>query len=71
MEEKNIYNELDGGPELANVYFSQCIQCKYYEIEEDQCQAFPDGIPESILYEMKKHDTILPNQTGETTFTKR
>lgn len=65
------YNTLDGGPEEANIYFSQCIRCKHLDLKmKCSCVAFPNGIPDDILYEMKRHNTIHPNQTGNATFEK-
>lgn len=69
MEEEKIYNTLDGGPERTNIYFSQCIMCKHFT-SEHTCAAFPKGIPNDILYEMKTHNTIHPNQEGNITFEK-
>lgn len=67
--EEEIYNTLDGGPERANIYFSQCIRCKHFT-SEHTCVAFPRGIPESILYNMEKHDNIHPDQEGSFKFEK-
>lgn len=63
MEDENI-NKLDGGPEYTNIYYSQCIKCVHLSDDIETCPAFPNGIPNSILYEMGKHDHVLPGQTG-------
>lgn len=71
MEKKITYNTLDGGPERSNIYFSQCLGCKHFNSNKRYtCIAFPNGIPDDILYEMKKHDTTHPNQEGNITFEK-
>lgn len=70
MEEENIHNTLDGGPELANIFFSQCIHCVHFDVDTETCSAFPDGIPDYLLYEMGKHDIILPGQRGDMVFKK-
>lgn len=71
MEKEITYNTLDGGLERTNIYFSQCIGCKHFDKKNRYtCIAFPKGIPDDILYEKKRHDTIHPNQTGNTTFEK-
>lgn len=72
MENNDIAFMQDGGPERTNVYFSQCIHCVHFDRgKRYTCLAFPGGIPESMLYEMGKHDEPLPRQTGTTVFEKR
>lgn len=69
MVKEITYNTLDGGPDISKIYFSQCLRCKHFEREKTTCRAFPLGIPNELLYEGKTHETIHPNQTGNTTFT--
>ena len=46
---------------------SQCFKCKYYN-KEFKCGAFPNGIPEKVYLNQKKHDKILPNQINNYIF---
>ena len=50
-------------------------QCKYYlgviqsdeteATEVNNCEAFPDGIPEEIAYGNNEHLKVLPNQKND------
>ena len=45
------------------IEFTQCTSCKHYkyikEIDKDVCPAFPDGIPEDVMWGEIKHDHPL------------
>lgn len=71
MINDDTYFTQDGGPEKANIYFSQCISCKHFDRRKKYtCTAFPQGIPNSILYEMKSTTMCFPVKQ-ETAHTKR
>lgn len=44
-----------------------CLSCKHLK-PGFTCSAFPDGIPDDIVYEGKDHDTVRPNQTGKAVY---
>ena len=72
MINDDTYFTQDGGPEKANIYFSQCISCKHFDRRKKYtCTAFPQGIPNSIIYEMKKQNHVFPSQTGNSTYEKK
>lgn len=71
MEEERIYNTLDNEIEFTNFYRSQCIRCAHFGEDMKSCAAFPKGIPQHLLFEMGKHDHILPGQVGEIIFQKQ
>lgn len=48
----------------------QCLQCKHYH-KDDECEAFPDGIPDDILDDEFIHDKIHPEQDNEIVFKKK
>ncbi len=45
-----------------------CLQCKHYDKSEDRetirCDAFPDGIPDEILYTGFIHTNPYPGDNG-------
>ena len=55
--------------------------CKYYigviqsdgteKTEVNNCEAFPDGIPEEIAYGNNKHLEVLPNQKNDIVYEKK
>lgn len=48
-----------------------CMDCTHRNEEvfdNISCAAYPDGIPDSILIEGKKHIKIIPGQKGSFTF---
>ena len=55
-------------------------KCKYYlgviqpdgteATEVNNCEAFPDGIPEEITYGDNKHLKVLPNQKNDIIYEK-
>jgi hypothetical protein len=49
--------------------FSICLSCKHY-IGKAKCEAFTDGIPESILSGQNDHSKPLPEQENEIVFEK-
>lgn len=71
MKEEKVYNTLDNQIEFTNFYRSQCIQCAHLGEDMESCPAFPQGIPQHLLFEMGKHDHILPEQVGEIIFQKQ
>lgn len=46
-----------------------CLQCKNY-IGDFTCLAFPDGIPDKIVFETNKHDIPTNDQENEIVFEK-
>ena len=49
----------------------QCIVCKHFVHKGGvvyTCPAFPDRIPRDVFFSDEVHDTVLPNQTGDTVF---
>ena len=56
-------------------------KCKYYlgiiqpdgteKTEVNNCEAFPDGIPEEIAYGNNKHLKVLPNQKNDVIYEKK
>jgi len=50
--------------------FSQCIDCKWKNIGEMGCKAFPDIIPDEILSNEKKHNKPFKNQIGDFVYEK-
>ena len=46
-----------------------CIKCKHFRILSGGCDAFPDGIPEDVLFE-NKHNKKLPEQDNDIVFEK-
>ncbi len=44
-----------------------CIECKNY-INHLTCTAFPDGIPDEIVFNGMPHDLPLPDQDNEIVF---
>lgn len=54
--------------------FPQCFRCEHFDenTAEDEkrytCPAFPDGIPDEILFNDFEHDKIHPEQRGDILF---
>jgi hypothetical protein len=45
-----------------------CMTCKYFNyiaLNGFTCKAFPNGIPDDIIFTEIKHDKVLKNQVGE------
>jgi hypothetical protein len=49
--------------EITN-YQTQCNTCKNYE-NDFKCAAFPEGIPDKILFGEIKHNKPLPEQKNK------
>jgi hypothetical protein len=50
-----------------------CVQCEHLEDNEDItfiCEAYPLGIPDDIVLGYRRHDEVLPDQTGKAVFKK-
>jgi len=45
----------------------QCYNCQYY-IFDNNCEAFPEGIPKEILTGEFDHTTIHPDQDNDILF---
>ena len=52
--------------EITN-YQTQCNTCKNYE-NDFKCAAFPEGIPDKILFGEIKHNKPLPEQKNKIVF---
>lgn len=50
---------------------SDCINCQWFDEEENTCIAFPQGIPDDFLNAVKHHDKPTKHQFGELVFTKK
>lgn len=49
-----------------------CFFCKHFiEGKDYKCQAFPDGIPNDILFDKNDHSKPLPDQKNEIVFEKK
>ena len=46
-----------------------CIKCQHFREFEGGCDAFPNGIPESVLFN-NKHNKRLPEQDNDIVFKK-
>ncbi len=44
-----------------------CIKCQHFRELEGGCDAFPNGIPESILF-ANKHNKPIPGQNNNIVF---
>jgi len=53
------------------MYKSQCGRCKHLDSIELSCKAFPKGVPMALLSGKISHDLVLPNQIGQSVFTRR
>lgn len=45
-----------------------CMRCKFFNKDDfykNSCEAFPDGIPDEILYEGNKHLKPIPGQKNK------
>jgi len=51
--------------------YSQCGMCEHFESWDYFCAAYPNGIPDELLFDKYLHDKILPDQVGVTIFQKR
>jgi len=52
----------------------KCVNCLYYnkaDFEKISCKAFPDGIPDEIIFGENNHHVRLPGQENEFVFTPR
>ena len=45
-----------------------CINCKHYNIDKNNCQAFKNGIPEIIWVGSDDHSSPLPDQENDIVF---
>ena len=61
--------ELNDRHEYFNPYLSQCGECKFLNWSSYTCEAFPNGIPDSLLSGKQKHDKPIQGQKGNTVFT--
>ena len=51
------------------IIFSRCLNCKnFINDKKFTCKAFPNGIPDNILFNEKKHNRKIEGQTGEYLF---
>lgn len=51
----------------------KCIECKHYrqpdpEVEGLRCDAFPEGIPDEIIFGDEEHDTPVEGQGNDLVF---
>lgn len=52
----------------SNTQKSPCINCKFKYAGDSTCKAFPDGIPERILFGDNQHTKPLPEQSNSITY---
>lgn len=45
-----------------------CINCKHYNINKNNCIAFPTGIPDEIYIGLNSHSEPLENQINSIVF---
>ena len=45
----------------------QCVSCKHYQ-DNYRCPAFPDRIPDEILFDEVWHEKPYPGQKGDLLF---
>jgi len=45
--------------------WSDCATCKHVNFLKNTCDAFPNGIPDKIYGNRRKHREVLPDQEGE------
>lgn len=60
---------IDKGHEAYSPYRSKCAICKHFDIDNYNCSAYPDVIPDRFLSGNKVHTTIQLDQEGTDTFT--
>ena len=60
---------IDNKFELYKPYQSICGNCKYFDMFNYTCNAFPKGIPIKYLDGSAQHKTIDENQIGKFIFT--
>lgn len=63
-----MIDKIDDRHEIFNIYESQCGKCKHFKSESYSCEAYPDGIPESLLDASERHNEVRKDQTGSTVF---
>ena len=68
MKKSDYIFVLDDRHEIFNMYRSPCATCRHYDSEHYSCQAFPDGIPDSILEGNSQHNTVIPGQKGNKSY---
>lgn len=48
---------------------SNCLECEYFiHNKKFTCKAFPNGIPDNIIFNKKIHNKIIKGQTGDYIF---
>lgn len=47
-----------------------CLNCKFLDVENGGCLAFPNGIPLEITEGIIEHDKVIEGQVGEYVFEK-
>lgn len=45
-----------------------CLKCKFLDVENGGCLAFPNGIPFEITEGIIEHDKVIQGQVGEYVF---
>jgi len=55
---------------MTTILKLKCLECSHYK-GSNRCIAFPEGIPEEIIYGKNKHSKPIKGQDNEIVFEKK